>query len=444
MPLPSAVPELVCRSAFSFQEGASRPAELVARAAELGLGALAITDRDGVYGLPRAHREAVAQAAAGRSIRLIHGALITIQGGPGLALLVHDRVGWANLCQLITLARCSGDLSSGDGGTPHGRPGLEKGRGRVALHQLLERSDGLESILLGEWDPAAAVRVREAFGMRASVALTRRLDSHDRTRQARARELAKEAGLPLLATHDVCMHVPERKPLLDVLTCIRRRCTVDTAGRALHANAGRHLRSTAATHALFADAPDALWRAVEVSERCRFQLTDLAYRYPREVVPEGWTAIAWLRQLTRDGLAHRYPEGVPEDVRRTADHELSLIERMDFAAYFLTVYDCVRFAREQHILCQGRGSAANSVVCYALGVTAVDPTATQLLFERFLSEERGEPPDIDVDFEHERREEVIQYVYEKYGRNRAAMICNVISYRQRSALRDSGKALGLS
>jgi error-prone DNA polymerase len=441
---PPAIPELVCRSAFSFHEGASRPAELVAQAAALGLGAVAITDRDGVYGLPRAHREALAQTEAGRPIRLICGALLTVTSGPGLALLVHDRTGWTNLCRLITLARCAGALPSGSGDTPHGRAGLEKGRGRVPLQDLLDRHDGLDAILLGGWADDDARAVQAAFGDRVSIALTRRLDSRDTDRLEQARALARRTGIPLLATHDVVMHAPERKPLLDVLTCIRRRCTLDRAGRSLHANAGRHLRGARATHALFSDDGPAMWRAVHVAERCRFQLTDLAYRYPREVVPEGWTPMAWLRKLTDDGLARRYPAGVPQTVRDTADHELALIERMDFPAYFLTVYDCVRFAQEQRILCQGRGSAANSVVCYALGVTAVDPTATQLLFERFLSEERGEPPDIDVDFEHERREEVIQYVYRKYGRDRAAMICNVITYRKRSALRDAGKALGLS
>ena len=441
---PRAIPELICRSAFSFHEGASRPAELVARAAELGMDAIAITDRDGVYGLPRAHREAQAQTAAGRPIRLISGALLTIAGGPGIALLVHDRSGWRNLCRLITLARCAGELPSGSAASPHGRPGLTKGRGQVPLDTLLQHNGGLDAILMDSWRTADAIRVREAFGERASIALTRGLGSRERLQLATTRGFSRQTGLPLLATHDVCMHAPERKPLLDVLTCIRRHCTLDEAGRALEAHAGRHLRTPRATHALFQQDAHALHRAIEVAGRCRFQLTDLAYRYPREVVPEGWSPMDWLRRLTRDGLDQRYPAGVPEHVVQTASHELELIERMSFAPYFLTVYDCVRFAREQRILCQGRGSAANSVVCYALGVTAVDPTATQLLFERFISEERGEPPDIDVDFEHERREEVIQYVYGKYGRDRAAMICNVITYRRRSALRDAGKALGLS
>ncbi len=309
---------------------------------------------------------------------------------------------------------------------------------------MLERHAGLDAILLGDWPTDAARQVREAFGDRASWALVRRLDSHDASRLARARAAAAAAGLPVVATNDACMHTPERKPLLDVLTCIRRKCTLDQAGRSLHANGSRHLRGPDALRALFGDHPDALARAVTVGDRCRFSLTDLTYRYPREVVPDGWTAMDWLRHLTEEGLQQRYPDGIPDAIRATVDHELTLIARMDFPAYFLTVYDCVRFAREQRILCQGRGSAANSAVCYALGITAVDPTATQLLFERFLSEERGEPPDIDVDFEHERREEVIQYVYGKYGRQRAAMICNVITYRRRSALRDAGKALGLS
>jgi error-prone DNA polymerase len=414
--------EVVCRTAFSFHEGASSPEEIVTRAAALGLEAVAITDRDGVYALPRAHK-----AARACGIRVLPGALLSIADGPGLALLARTLQGWSGLCRLITEARTD----------------MDKGWGEIPLEQVCAQAEGLEAVLLGDWSTQATLAVREAFGDHVSLALRHTQDSHDKA-QVEAREaLAMQTGVPLVATGDVLIHSPERQPLQDVLTCIRRHCTIDQAGTSLQPNAARYLRSPAQMQRLFKDHPAAYERSVEIARRCAFSLDQLAYRYPREIVPEGMSPMGWLRHETEAGLRWRYPAGVPPQVRDQVAHELDLIARMNFPAYFLTVYDVVRFARERKILCQGRGSAANSAVCFALGITAVDPATSSLLFERFISEERGEPPDIDVDFEHERREEVLQYVYERYGRHRAAMVNEVIRYRRRSAIRDVGKVMGL-
>ena len=443
------MPELLCRSSFSFCEGASSPEELVEQAAELGLSAIGLVDRDGVYGLARAWRR-LKELRATHPDRplpaLVCGARVTVEGGPGLALLVQTRAGWSALCRLLTRARCAGTLHDTPEAAPHGRKGLEKGRARVPFAEVIAagHAGGLDAVAMGDWSSTDLTRLAAAFVGRTSIALRRHLDGADGVRTAAALEQSRSTGVPLLATSDVLVHHPDRQRMQDVLTCIRLRCTIDQAGRALAANAERHLRSPRTMAALFADVPQALTRARTVAARCRFSLAELAYRYPREVVPDGHTAMSWLRQLTWDGLAWRYPRGTPDKVTQQVEHELRLIERLDFPAYFLTVHDTVRFAREQGILCQGRGSAANSAVCFVLGITAVDPASSSLLFERFISEERGEPPDIDVDFEHERREEVIQYIFRKYGRHRAAMVCNIITWRTRSALRDTGKALGLS
>lgn len=416
------VTELICRTAFSFGEGASTPEDIVTQAAELGLKAIAITDRDGVYGLPRAHKTARKHA-----VRVIPGALVTIADGPGAALLARDAGGWSNLTRLITEARSN----------------APKGWGQLPFASLLEHAPGLDVILMGNWTHERLFAVRDAFGPHASLALTRRLDGLDIERWDRLATLSASTQIPLLATNDVVMHSPDRKPLHDVLTCIRRKCTIDHAGTTLSTNAIRYLHGPASKASLFRTAPSALERAHEVAARCHFSMDDLRYLYPKEVVPDGWTPMTWLRHETEAGLAWRYPNGTPPHVQSQVNHELELIDRLNFPAYFLTVYDAVRFARERNILCQGRGSAANSAVCFALGITAVDPAETNLLFERFISEERGEPPDIDVDFEHERREEVLQYMYERYGRHRAAMVNEVISYRRRSAIRDTGKVMGL-
>ena len=418
-------PELLCRSSASLLEGASTPEELVEAAAELGLSHVGVVDRDGVYGVVRLHK---ALRELESSLKLVCGATLTVRDRAPVALLVQSLEGWANLCRLLT----------------EGRAHMEKGRSMLPLEALLERSAGLECVLRYGWTPTTAAPLREAFGERLSVALVRRCAPSDRARTAWAQGLSAALDAPLLASNDVLYHEPDRRPVADVLTCIRRRTTLAEVGRALSANAERHLLSPTAFAARFGDHPEAVERAREIAERCPFSLDELHYRYPPEVVPDGETAMTWLAKLTKEGLDQRYPEGVPDKVRSMVLHELGVIEQLDFPAYFLTVYDIVRFARSRGILCQGRGSAANSAVCFALGVTSVDPAQSAVLFERFISAERGEPPDIDVDFEHERREEVIQYIYERYGRDRAALVNEIITYRGRSAIRDVGKVFGLS
>lgn len=399
------------------------PDDLVETAAAAGLQHLAITDRDGVYGLPRAHK-----VASQLDLHLICGVTLTLDQRPSVVLLAQDMSGWSRLCRWLTDAH-------------HRR---EKGRAALPVEALLGDTRGLTCLLRPGWSADSADPLREAFGERLGVLLFRRLAPGDATATRAALELGAALDSPLVASNDVLYHERHRRRVADVLTCIRRGCTVHEAGRWLPGNAERHLLTEAEVRARFADLPGAVSSSLSIAERCTFSLSELAYRYPREVVPEGYTAMSWLRQLTAEGLAERYPQGVSLDVRNQCDHELDLVERLDFPSYFLTVNDIVRFARSEGILCQGRGSAANSAVCYALGITAVDPSRTTLLFERFISEERGEPPDIDVDFEHERREEVLQYVYERYGRHRAALVNEVIAYRGRSAIREVGKVFGLS
>ena len=285
---------------------------------------------------------------------------------------------------------------------------------------------------------------QEIFGERLSIVAEFHRGPHDDRHLARLQQLANATHIALLAAGDVHYHVPERMLMYDVLTAIRLGTTVDAIGERRFANAERHLRTIDDLRYLFSAIPGAIERTIDIANRCTFSLDELRYDYPIELAPEGMTAIEYLQQLTWEGAAGRYPDGVPDKVRRLLEHELQLIEELRYEAYFLTVWDLVRFARSRGILCQGRGSAANSAVCYCLGVTAVDPDRTDLLFERFVSRERNEAPDIDVDFEHERREEVLQYLYEKYGRDRAGMTAVVTTYRMRSAIRDVGKALGLS
>jgi len=415
--------ELTARSCFSLLEGASQPHELVEAAALRGCAHLALTDRDAVYGVVQAHK-----AAAEAGVHPIVGAVLTVRDQPAVTALVERREGWASLCRLLTV----------------GRADEPKGRGRVPLAALANQASGLRLLLRDGWGAQAAAPLREAYGARLGVAVSFRLSPADRARARRASELAATLGSPLVATNDVVFHDPARQMLADVLTCIRRRTTLTGAGRALAANGERHLLPEEVFRRRYASVPGGIEAAIDWAERCTFSVDELSYSYPREVVPSGHTPMSWLRDLTERGLRWRYPRGVPAEVRAQVDHELKVIDELDFPSYFLTVYDIVRFARGQGILCQGRGSAANSAVCYALGVTSVDPARTQLLFERFISKERGEPPDIDVDFEHERREEVIQYIYERYGRTRAGMVNEFICYRQRSAIRDVGKVFGLS
>ncbi len=413
--------ELLCRSNCSFLAGASHPEELVARAKELGLSALALTDSDGVYGIVKAHL-----AAREHGLKLVVGSLITLEDGPPLALLCENLSGYQNLCRLITRART-------------GRP---KGEASLPLSALEGRTDGLFALLTRP-NRACAVRLKALFDDRLFLALTRHLAEGDEARLQEQLELARELSLAPVAVNDVHTHHPSRQPLQDVLVCIREKTTLDQAGRKLFPNAERTLKSPEQMAALFADLPEAVEAAAALADRCQFHLDEIAYRFPEEDLPPGHTAISWLRELALLGAKQRYGE-VPKEVLAQIDKELALIDELNYPGYFLTLRSVVEFARSRGILCQGRGSAANSVVCYCLGITAIDPVRMDLLFERFMSKERNEPPDIDVDFEHERREEVLQHVYEKYGRDRAAMVCELITYRGRSALREVGKALGLS
>ena len=420
--------ELHCRSNFSFLEGASHPDELVTRAAELGLSALAITDRNSLAGVVRAH-----VAAKASKLKLLIGAEITSLDAPPIVLWAMNRAGYANLCRLIT----------------RGRRNAPKGGCRLTFADVAEHAAGLLAGVVLERSHLAprdgyVERFRTAFGDQAYAIAELHRGPDDRQRLQDVMQLAKKMKLPLVAANDVHCHVRERQPLQEVLTAIRYGCTVAELGERRFPNAERHLKSAAEMAALFAECPDAVARTVEIADRCDFSLDELRYEYPEELCPRGLTSIQHLINLTWRGAKDRYPRGVPDKVRGLIEHELKLIDELNYAAYFLTVWDLVRFARERDILCQGRGSAANSAVCFCLGVTSVDPDRIDVLFERFISRERGEAPDIDVDFEHERREVVIQYLYEKYGRERAGMTAEVISYRPRSAVRDVGKALGLS
>ncbi|MDA8128856.1 MAG: error-prone DNA polymerase [Betaproteobacteria bacterium] len=413
--------ELHCLSNFTFLRGASHAEELVARAKELDYAALAVTDECSLAGIVRAH-----VAAKEASLKLIVGSEIRLSEGPRVVLLATSRAGYGNLSALIT----------------RGRRSATKGRYALSLDDLADGVPSCLALLLA--DPLPSLMHAQAIAARFSgrtwlaVELFRAPD--DAERLAAATELAQAAALPLVAAGDVHMHVPERRPLQDTLTAIRLGAPVFDAGDALHPNGERHLRAPGDLVQLYP--PQLLAATLEIAARCRFSLDELRYEYPEELVPPGETAISHLRKLTEAGLLRRFPNGTPDKVRGQIEHELTLIEELGYEPYFLTVHDIVRFARSRGILCQGRGSAANSSVCYALGITEVNPACMEMLFERFISRERNEPPDIDVDFEHERREEVIQYLYEKYGRDRAALAATVISYRPRSAMRDVGKALG--
>jgi error-prone DNA polymerase len=420
--------ELHCKTNFSFLEGASHPSELVEQAAALGYHALAVTDRNSLAGVVRAHG-----AAKDLGLKLLIGAEVSLEDAPPLALLAPDRPAYANLCRLIT----------------RGRRSASKGECRLTLEDAAEFGSGLIACVVppaeeDSFDPSALDACRDAFGDRCHLLCELLYGPRDAARLDWLRSLSRRSGVPLAAAGDVHYHAPERMRLQHVLTAVRLGISIRQAGESLFANAQRHLRPLEEVRRAYARAPDAVERTVEIADRCSFSLEELRYDYPRELAPPGRTPIEHLKRLTWEGAAERYPEGVPDKVRRLLEHELSLIEELRYEAYFLTVHDLVRFARGRNILCQGRGSAANSAVCYCLGITSVDPDRMDVLFERFLSRERNEAPDIDVDFEHERREEVLQYLYEKYGRDRAGLTATVITYRARSAIRDVGKALGLS
>ena len=455
---------LWCKSNFSFLEGASHPDELVERAHALGLPALALTDRDGVHGVVRAHVK-----ARELGVSLIVGAEITVgdgdpagaeadvgdgchagaETGPGITtgtptpsspciLLAMNRTGYANLCRLITAGR-------------RRRP---KGESWVTWPEVCARAEGLialwggdRSLLIRDEVPHVVIAsMHDAFGDRLYVMASRHRRAEEVRQEASVRRHAERAGLPLVAATEVLYHTPARRDLQDVLTCIGHGVTLATAGRLIRPNAEHDLKAPEAMAQLFADEPALVERTREVAARCTFDLSEIRYRYPAEKLPDGKTSAAWLRELTLRGARERFAGagGVPPAILAQIGKELALIEELDYGGYFLTMWEIVRYCQREGILCQGRGSAANSVVCYCLGITAVDPTRVELLFERFLSRERHEPPDIDLDIMHTRREEVIQHVYRRYGRDHAAMVANVVRYRARFAVREVGKALGLS
>ncbi|MEK7408472.1 MAG: error-prone DNA polymerase [Acidobacteriota bacterium] len=413
--------ELHARSAFSFLQGASLPEALAGTAAELDLAAVALLDRDGVYGAPRFH-----QAAKKAGIRAHIGAEVTCNDGIRYPLLVESRAGYQNLCRLITRLKL----------------GASKAEGAATPEEIVEHAQGL-ICLASQLDRKRLEWLAAAFGARnVYVEVQRHLDREEEARNQALVEIARSLGLPLLATNGVRHARPEEREILDVLTCVHHKRTLETAGRLLARNAERRLKPPAEMARLFADLPEAIANTAELSARLAFTLAELGYEFPRYPVPPGESMASLLRRLTDEGARRRY-RPYHERARRQIERELALIEKLKLEGYFLIVWDIVRFCREQGILAQGRGSAANSAVCYSLGITAVDPVGMELLFERFLSEERGEWPDIDLDLPSGvQRERVIQYVYERYGRHGAAMTANVITYRGRSAAREVGKALG--
>jgi len=466
--------ELAARTHFSMLRGGSSPKALVGRAAQIGYDVLGVADCDGLYGMVRA-----LEAAEELDIRLVVGCELAIDDAPIGALWLHvaTHVGYRNLCRLLTESHARHPKNRSR------RPRDGEARGRragIPIERVCELADGLWCLLPVEAAKSTASRasgdatdvanerldiaierLKEAFGERLSLAAWRHLDGDDGARIARIEKISRKLSVPVCATNRVLYSKPDDKPLFDVLHCIREGLTLDEAGRGLASNAEAHLKSVAQMNRLFSDRPAWLQRSSDIADSCRFSLRGLEYHFPcaldahapgfpgeRESdtgpTPSEETSDEVLRRLTYEGALGRYPDGVPDGVRAQIERELALIERMQVAPYFLSVRSIVEMAKARDILCQGRGSAANSAVCYCLGVTAVDPIRGTLLFERFLSEERREPPDIDVDFEHERREEIIQAIYDHYTRDRAAMVSEVISYRGKSALRDVGKAFGLS
>ena len=421
--------ELIAASNFSFLRGASHPHEMVQTAAELGLSAIAIADRNTLAGAVRAHL-----AGKDHAIKVLIGARLVTREGVDLVCLPKTREAYGRLSRALTDAQFRGEP-----GEPDMRlAGLSAALGSDQILILAPPPD-LNTAWVEHAERCVAQAHSEVF-----LALTRRFDGEDGHRLASSAALARQLGLETLASTDALYHAPERRLLQDVVTCIREHVRIAQAGRRLNANGERHLKPPTEMVRLFAGYEDAVARSTHLAAQVNFSLDQLVYEYPDEVIGPGEAPMQTLRRLTKEGQAQRWPNGTPAKTSKALAYELDLIEELNYASYFLTVYDLVRFARSQGILCQGRGSAANSAVCFAIGITEVDPSKMDLLFERFISTERGEPPDIDVDFEHERREEVIQYVYEKYGRRRAGMTAVVSCYRPRGAIREAGKAFGLS
>ncbi|MCU0419897.1 MAG: error-prone DNA polymerase [Cyclobacteriaceae bacterium] len=426
--------ELQTTSNFSFLRGASHPEELVQQAATLGYKAIAITDRNTLAGIVRGH-----VAAKKYNIQFIPACRVDLQDGPSLLAYPTDIHAYARLSNLLTL----GNLRT------------EKGKCELYKADVYAHAQGIRWVVVPpdllnstfQWDHLFVAQVTEyvrALGPDLSIAATRLYHGQDAKRLHRIAELAQQLQISMVATNDVHYHHFERRELQDIVTCVREKCTIHNAGFRLHANAERYLKPVEEMHRLFRQYPGALAQAQAIADACAFSLDELSYQYPREITREGRTPQEELIYLTWQGAHERFGNAIPEKVKKTIQYELDFIAEMNYAEYFLTVYDIVRFARERHILCQGRGSAANSTVCYCLGITSVDPAKFDLLFERFLSAARNEPPDIDVDFEHERREEVMQYIYQKYGRDRAAVVATVTELHHKGAIRDVGKAMGLS
>ncbi|MDE2611108.1 MAG: error-prone DNA polymerase [Burkholderiales bacterium] len=432
--------ELQCASNFSFLHGASTAEELVARAARLGYSAIAITDECSLAGVVRAHVEA---KAAGLPLIIgAHFQLTRADGAPALAFtaLAINRNGYGNLCELVSLARMrskKGSYRLAPLDLEHPEPPFTHLRGLPDCFAILTPDFPADESRLN----AQLKWFSRVFGDRARVALTLHARAMDDIHRAGVERVADRFGVRVVATSWPVMHVRSRKPLQDMLTAIRLGRPIAECGYELAPNAERHLRSRLRLANLYP--AEALAETVRVAQRCHFALDDLRYEYPDDTAPADLTPTDYLRQETFVGAHRRFPAGIPVDVQAQLEHELALIAELKYEGYFLTVYDIVRFARQQGILCQGRGSAANSAVCYCLGITEVDPARSSMLFERFISRERNEPPDVDVDFEHQRREEVMQYIYTKYGRERAALTGAVTTYRPRSALREAGKALGV-
>jgi len=417
--------ELQVTTHFSFLRGASSPRELFEQAKLLGLTALGITDRNSLAGIVRAY-----EASKDTGVRLVVGCRLDLTDGTSLLVYPTDRAAYSRLCRLLSLGKSRGG----------------KGQCHLAWDDVAAWNEGLLAVLLGDQADdslkANLARLKTTFGNRAYMALIRRFAPNEHLRLYHVEQAAQAADVPTIAMGDVLYHHPDRRRLQDVVACIRQRCTIDEAGYRLERHADRYLKDPSEMGRLFARHPDAFYRVQDILERCTFSLDELRYQYPSETEP-GESAQEKLERLTWEGARRCYPDGIPDAVAATCRHELRLIEELGYAPYFLTVHAIVSFARSRGILCQGRGSAANSAVCFVLGITSINPTEHDLLFERFVSQERREPPDIDVDFEHERREEVIQWIYDTYGRHRAALTAVVSCYRARGAVREVGKALGV-
>ncbi|MBT1688875.1 error-prone DNA polymerase [Dawidia soli] len=427
--------ELQVTTNFSFLRGASHPEEVVQQAAMLGYSAIAMTDRNTLAGIVRGHA-----AAKKVGIKFIPGCRLDLQDGPSLLAFPTDMHAYSRLSALLSL----GNLRTEKGKCHLYKSDVYAHAGGIKFIIVPPSATVNENLQLEDAFKAAVHEYRAHLGTHVYLSAIRAYNGHDAKFLSRIFELAASTNTPVVATNDVHYHTRERRELQDIMTCVREKCTIYTAGYLLYPNMERHLKPVDEMVRLFLRYPSAIWRAQEVADSCKFSLDELKYRYPKEINTSGRTPIEQLRYLTWEGAKKMFGENVPEKIKTNIAHEMAFIEEMNYAEYFLTVDDIVRFARSKGILCQGRGSAANSTVCYCLGITSVNPVKFDLLFERFISSARNEPPDIDVDFEHERREEVMQYIYNKYGRDRAGIVATVTQLHQRGAIRDVGKAMGLS